>query len=221
MVRLAWKDEARRYVCEVLAKHGALQFGIFKLTSGKMSPYYVDLRIIPSFPKVFKRICEIYLDLAKETVGLDAFDRIAGIPTAGIPFASVIAYQAEKPFLYIREEAKPHGRERSIEGILMPGERVLIIDDLITTGKSILRAAKILRGEGAVVDNALVLLDREEGGSVALSKEGIRLRSLMSITEAAQILYDRGIISEENYRAILRQIKRIPPQLEPQSKSQP
>lgn len=215
MIGLAWKDEARRYVCEVLARHGALQFGIFKLTSGKMSPYYVDLRIIPSFPKVFRRICEIYLELVKEDVGLDAFDRIAGIPTAGIPFASVIANQAEKPFLYIREEAKAHGRERSVEGILMPGERVLIIDDLITTGKSILKAARILRGEGAVVENALVLLDREEGGANALAKEGIRLSSLMSITEAARILYARSIISEENYRAILRQVKKAPPQPNP------
>ncbi len=205
---MAWRDKAKLYVCDVLTRLGALRFGVFRLTSGKMSPYYIDLRLLPSEPKAFSKVCGIYLDLVRQDVGLKNFDRIVGIPTAGIPFASVIAYQAGKPFLYIRREAKLHGRERLIEGVLNPGDRVLIVDDLITTGKSMLDAALKLRAEGAIVEDAVVLIDRNEGGEAALSKEGIKLHRLLDITETAKILHTRGVVDKESYEAIIKQIKK-------------
>ena len=77
---------------KILNRIDALKFGAFKLTSGEISPYYLDLRIVPSFPDAFRRICDLYLELIKSDVGIDGFDRIAGIPTAGISFASIISY---------------------------------------------------------------------------------------------------------------------------------
>jgi len=204
---LDWRTEARKYVCDILVRLGALRFGVFKLTSGRMSPYYIDLRLIPSHPEAFRRITDIYIRMLEEDVGLEAFDRIAGIPTAGIPFASVIAFKLGKPFLYIRKGAKAHGRERRVEGVLNPGDKVMFVDDLITTGRSILKAASIVRSEGGVVDKALVLIDREEGGREALAKSGITLYSLLSITEAARLLYEMGILDEERYKTILKQVR--------------
>jgi len=205
---LTWRDDARHHVCEVLMRTGALRFGAFKLSSGRFSPYYVDLRLLPGFPTAFRRVCDIYLDVIREDVGLNAFERIAGIPTAGLPFASVIAYNIGKPFLYPRKEAKAHGRERMVEGVLSPGDRVLIIDDIVTTGRSIVQAATVLRSEGATVKDVVVLIDREEGAQAALKAEGLRLHFLMGIGDAAEILHDRGVVQDEEYSAIVKQVKR-------------
>lgn len=202
------RDDARLYVCEVLMRTGALQFGTFKLTSGRISPYYIDLRLLPSFPAAFRKACGIYVDVIKEGIGRDAFERIAGIPTAGLPFASVVAYNLRKPFLYIRKEAKAHGRERMVEGVLSPGDRVLIIDDIVTTGRSILHAAQVLRSEGATVQDVVVLIDREEGAGPALKAGGLRLHSLMGIRDAAEILHNRGVVEDEQYAAIVKQVRR-------------
>ena len=194
--------------CKILNKIGAIEFGIFKLTSGKVSPYYIDLRIVPSFPDAFRRICNLYIKLIENKIGKENFERIAGIPTAGISFASVIAHHFEKPFLYVRKDVKPHGRQRKIEGILMPGDRILLLDDLVTTGKSLINAAKAIRAEGGIVENAVVLLDREEGGKENLEKEGIKLHALMKASEAADKLYEIGAIDEEQYKTILKQIRK-------------
>jgi len=193
--------------CKVLNKIGAIEFGIFKLTSGKTSPYYIDLRIVPSFPGAFRKVCDLYVKLIESEVGSKNFERVAGIPTAGISFASVVAYHFKKPFFYVRKEAKLHGRQRRIEGILMPGDRVLLLDDLITTGKSLLNAARAIKAEGGVVKDAVVLLDREEGGAENLEKEGIKLHALMKASEAANKLYEIGAIDQEQFETILKQIK--------------
>ena len=194
--------------CKILNKIGAIEFGIFRLTSGKVSPYYINLRIVPSFPDAFRRICNLYIKLIENKIGKENFERIAGIPTAGISFASVIAHHFEKPFLYVRKDVKLHGRQRKIEGILMPGDRILLLDDLVTTGKSLINAAKAIRAEGGIVENAVVLLDREEGGKENLEKEGIKLHALMKASEAADKLYEIGAIDEEQYKTILKQIRK-------------
>jgi orotate phosphoribosyltransferase len=201
-------EERKTELCRVLHKIGALKFGVFKLTSGRTSPYYIDLRIVPSFPDAFQRVCDVYVNLIKKEIGKEGFDRIAGIPTAGIPFASLIAYQLGKPFLYIRQLARLHGRERRIEGIIMPGDHVLLVDDLITTGHSLRKAAKAIRAEGGLVNHALVLLDREEGGKQRLAEDNISLHFLLTASEAAKKLYEAGAIDNEQLKTILKQVKK-------------
>jgi orotate phosphoribosyltransferase len=195
-------------ICKILKRIDALQFGAFKLTSGKISPYYIDLRVIPSFPDAFHRVCDFYVNFIKREIGMENFERIAGIPIAGIPFASLIAYHLQKPFLYIRRDIRLHGRQRRIEGIIAPGDRVLLVDDLITTGLSLRKAAKAIRTEGGVVNNAVVLLDREEGGKEKLEKSGIKLHALLKVSEIANRLCEIGAIDEEQLKTILRQIKK-------------
>ncbi len=195
-------------ICKILNKIGALQFGAFKLTSGKISPYYIDLRIIPSFPEVFRKVCNLYVNFIKKEVGVENFERTAGIPVAGIPFACLIAYNLKKPFLYIRKGVHLHGRQRRIEGVLTPGDRVLLIDDLITTGLSLRKAAKAIVAEGGVVSDVVVLLDREEGGSKQLEKSGIKLHAMLKISEIANKLCEIGAINEEQLKTILKQVKK-------------
>lgn len=196
-------------ICKILNKIGALKFGVFKLTSGKTSPYYIDMRIVPSFPDAFEEIRDFYVDFIKEEIGVQNFERVAGIPVAGIPFASLIAHNLKKPFLYIRKGARPHGRQRRIEGVLAPGDRVLLIDDLITTGLSLVKASKAILAEGGVVSDVVVLLDREEGGREKLEENGIRAHALLSIGEIAERLHELGTIDGEQLKTILKQIKKV------------
>ena len=197
------KEEAE--FCRVLLKTRALKFGTFKLTSGKLSPYYVDLRSIPSYPEEFRKTIEVYERLARKAVGLDKFDRISCVPTSGLLFASVLAFNLSKPILYARKEKRTHGRERRIEGVMAPGDRVIIVDDLITTGKSLADATEALRAEGGLVTDALALVDREEGGREHLQEIGVRLHAFMRVSEIADRLYKLGVIEEGKYEEILRQ----------------
>ena len=195
-------------LAKILNRIGALKFGTFKLTSGEISPYYLDLRIVPSFPDAFKQICDLYIELIKNDVGADGFDRIAGIPTAGISFGSIAAYQLKKPFLYVRTTERQHGKGRSVEGILLPGNRVLLLDDLITKGGSILKAAESVRSEGGVVTDAVVLMDREEDGKQNLANDGIKLHYLITTSELARKMYDMDAITREQLNIILTRAKK-------------
>ncbi len=201
-------ETVRVELCKILDRIGALQFGAFKLTSGRMSPYYIDLRIVPSFPDAFQKICDFYVGFIRKEVGEKNFDRIVGIPVAGIPFAALIAYNSRKPFLYTRKGVHLHGRQKRIEGILAPGDRVLLIDDLITTGLSLNKAAKAITAEGGVVNEAVVLIDRQEGGKEKLEKDGIKLHAMLDISEIVNTLCEIGTIDEEQMKTILKQVKK-------------
>jgi orotate phosphoribosyltransferase len=191
----------------ILVKTGATKFGLFKLSSGKLSPYYIDLRMIPGDPKGLQTVIEIYETMTRSKIGVASFDRIAGVPTAGIPYASILAYRLSKPFLYVRRETKTHGGERRVEGQLLPGDRVVLVDDLITTGKNTLQAVEAIRAEGGQVEHAIVLIDRQEGGAAALAKAGLRLHAFTTVTKIARRLSKSGVIEDDQYKAILAQIK--------------
>ena len=201
-------ESVKTETCKILDRIGALKFGAFRLTSGKISPYYIDLRIVPSFPDAFREICSFCVDFMEDNVGTKNFERVAGIPVAGIPFAAVVAYDLKKPFLYVRKGVRLHGRERKIEGVIAPGNRILMVDDLITTGLSFQKAAKAIAAEGGVVSDAVVLVDRQEGGKERLTKSGIRVHALLSVTEIANTLHELGTIDEEQLRTILKQTKK-------------
>ncbi len=189
----------------ILVHTGALKFGMFTLSGGKLSPYYLDLRIVPSFPDAFHTSMELLVRTAKT---LEGVNKIGGIPTGGLPWASVLAYSLSKPLVYARKEVKHHGREKMVEGILAPGDRVLLVDDVITTGKNLLAAVQTLRNEGGVVEDALVVLDREEGGRANLRKEGVNLHSVAKISDLARKLLDMDAITETQFEELTMQLQK-------------
>jgi len=201
--------EKKDRMANILLKIGAVKFGVFKLSSGKASPYYVDLRVIPSFPDAFREICDFYAEYINAQIGMKAFDRMAGVPLTGIIFASQISYNLKKPFLFVRKGIQLHGRERRVEGVLASGDKVLLIDDLTTTGLTLQKAAEAVRAEGGVVTDAVVFLDREEGGRQLLEKSGVKLHSLLRISEVANTLFELGAIEQEDLKTILKQIKKV------------
>ncbi|MCP8310462.1 MAG: orotate phosphoribosyltransferase [Candidatus Methylarchaceae archaeon HK01M] len=207
---MGWDDRRLELIEElgkVLIKTGALRFGTFKLTSGRMSSYYIDLRIIPSYPEVFSKTIDVFVEALKNMVGLGKFDAIGGIPTAGLTYATAVAYNLKKPFIYVRKETRKHGVLKRVEGLLPPGWRVVILDDLITTGNSILRTAKAIREEGGIIEDALVLIDRMEGGKERLVVSNVKLRAIANITEISDFLYDKGIIGSDERMAIYNMVK--------------
>ena len=191
--------------CNILLRTGSLKFGTFKLTSGLLSPYYVDLRLIPSYPEAFQQTINMYRSVIEPDLAKRA-QRLAGVPTAGIAYAAVIALNLTKPLLYVRKEQKEHGREKRIEGLLQPGDKVLILDDVATTGKSLIEAAEAIRAEGGIVDDAVVLLDRQQSAGANLQKKRIKLHTFTTMRRIADKLLSLGTIDERQHKEILGQI---------------
>src|SRR5208282_2910330 len=176
----------------------------FKLSSGILSPYYIYLRLIPSDPEAFKKIIDFYSTKPQGEL-LERSIRLVGIPTAGIAFASVLAFNHRKPFLYVRREAKGYGGGRKLEGLLFPGERVLLLD-VVTSGSNPISAVEAIRAEGGVVEDAVVLLDRQQGGVGNLMKIGVTLHSFATISEVCKVLLTNGVIEEAQFNQIKKQI---------------
>lgn len=176
-----------------LYKIGAVKFGEFTLKSGIISPIYIDLRILISFPKTLKKVATL---MEKKLEALN-FDLIAGIPYAALPIVSVIAVDTEKPMIYARKEQKKYGTKKLIEGLYKKGQRCVIVDDLITTGDSKIETAIPFQKEGIIVKDFLVLVDREHGGKEFLEEKGYSLHSLIKITDLLNTLEKKGYISKK------------------------
>ncbi len=160
---------------DVLLERKLLLIGNFILTSGKSSPYYLDLRRFPSFPEFFDVVEE-----AKKVVEKVEFDMIIGIATGGVPLASFLACKLRKPMGYIRLEKKGYGTDKLLEAEV-EGKRVLVVDDVATTGGSLERAIKEVNKNGGKVVGAFVLVDRREGAREKLKEMGVELYSLYNI----------------------------------------
>ena len=201
---MAWKRRRGRLndIAEGLVKVGALQFGTFTLPDGKDSSYYVNLRGLPSYPGVYRMVVDAVSELVAKKVA--RADALCAVPLTGLLVASPVAVALRKPLVYTRPGKKPN--ERLVEGEVRPGMSVVVLDDLATSGKTILRAAEAIEGEGGKVTAAVVLIDRLEGARERLSKKGISLHSVTDMLELADTLYSMELISKENVKAITKSV---------------
>jgi uridine monophosphate synthetase len=165
-------------LADALLEAGCIKFGKFTLKSGLKSPIYIDLRQIISYPTMLKQIGAAYLPILKKL----EFKRIAGLPYAAIPIATAISLQGGYPMIYPRKEVKQYGTKAEIEGEYTPGETVVVIDDLATTGGSKFEAIEKLTGAGLVVKDVVVLIDRQSGAKEALEQAGFRLHAVLTLT---------------------------------------
>lgn len=184
-------------------KAGALQFGTFTLPDGRDSPYYVDLRGLPSYPGLFKLVVDSMSELVTKAPVPDAY---CSVPVSGLNIAAPLALGAGKPLLYTT--ARKQGGGKVLEGEVRPGWKVMVIDDLVTSGKTVLSAAKAVEQEGGEVKHAAVVVDRLEGAREALSKDGITLHALTDILELSDTLFAMGLITEGNLKSITRTVGR-------------
>jgi orotate phosphoribosyltransferase len=165
-------------VNESLKKCGALAYGDFVLSSGKRSPYYIDIKKASTDPEVLAVIAlEMSRTLSAEGV---KFDKIAGVVLGSIPLAVALSLETKMPYVMVRKEKKYHGTGKLVEGALGKGERVLVVEDVITSAASVAEAITTLRNEGAVVEAVLAVVDRQEGGRERLEGMNVRLLSLLT-----------------------------------------
>jgi orotate phosphoribosyltransferase len=208
--RRVWEEEKlflMKQVGILLIKNSAIKFGDYTLASGKKSPYYIDLRQTISSPITMDWIGNALTRIVINEIGKDRIDKILGVPTAGVPFATVVSQKLAIPLIYYRQARKEHGVRKKIEGILDRNDRVLIIDDLITTGESVIESAEVVRDQGGVVNELVVLLDREQGGKERLRSSRIEPHVLFRISDAMEWLHTVGLIEDKIFDTVKRYIK--------------
>jgi uridine monophosphate synthetase len=183
---------------------GAVKFGKFKLHSGKKSRVYLDLRVLASYPEALRQVADAY----RAVLEWLEYDVLAATPLAGLPIGTAISLDMNQPLIYPRQTAKSYGTGKAIEGVYSVGDTAVVIDDLITSGDSIIQMIAALKAGGLRVTDAVVLIDREQGGVENLAAEGYRLHSIMSISYLLSVLLEQDQISEKKYNKTLKSLRK-------------
>ena len=179
-------------------KLGIIKFGRFTLKSGIESPFYVDLRPLASDPKILKKLANYLLEM----LPLDNFDIICGVPYAALPMATAMSLESYIPLIIKRKEAKSYGTKKLIEGIYEKGQNCLLVEDVITSGKSLVETIDEVENEGIKVSDIVVVLDRQQGGKEKLEAKGYTVHSLFNISEVVEILRAVNYIDDEEVARI-------------------
>ncbi|MBI2742728.1 MAG: orotate phosphoribosyltransferase [Chlamydiales bacterium] len=174
----------------------AIKFGSFTLKSGLESPIYLDLRLIISFPSLLKEISEMMWKKAENL----SFDLVCGVPYTALPLATCLSVLHDVPMILRRKEVKEYGTKKRIEGVFEQGQSCLILEDVITTGSSILETCHSLSEEGLQVKDAIVIVDRQQGARTHLQEKGIRTHSLTTLSELVNLLYDSQKIDRQLFQ---------------------
>lgn len=168
---------SREELIRLLLDSGAVRFGEFTLASGAKSDVYVDVKRAWPDP----RRLEILAEALAAHAGTE--ERLAGMELGAVPLVVALALRLGRPYAVLRKAPKEHGTRQAFEGEIPSGARVLLVEDVTTTGGSVLRSVEIVRGAGGVVDRAVVVLDREEGAVEKLRAAGVRLEALVTFSE--------------------------------------
>jgi len=189
-----------------LHQNDIIKFGDFTLASGKKSSYYIDLRLVASFPHIFRKMIKNLQKLVSEKTGLDNFDSLVAVPTGGLVIGSALAIETVKPLIYVRDKPKDYGTTKSIEGKIFSGMKVVLIDDVITTGNSVINAIKQLKDAGLSISDVYVIINRLEGANNTLELEKVNLYQLTDVLEITTILFQEKLVSKEILDKINNQI---------------
>ena len=189
-----------------LHQNDIIKFGDFTLASGKKSSYYIDLRLVASFPHIFRKMTKNLQKLVSEKTGLDNFDSLVSVPTGGLVIGSALAIETVKPLIYVRDKPKDYGTTKSIEGKIFSGMKVALIDDVITTGNSVINGIKQLKDAGLSISDVYVIINRLEGANNTLELEEVNLYQLTDVLEITKILFQEKLVSKEILDKINNQI---------------
>lgn len=189
-----------------LHEKGIIKFGEFTLASGKKSSYYVDLRLVPSYPHQFRKMVKYLQNNIAESVGMNSFDSLVSVPTGGLVIASALAIEIVKPLIYVRSKPKDYGTSKSIEGQIHEGMKVVMIDDVATTGGSVVNAIKSLKEENITIEDAYVIVNRMEGADEALKELGVKLHSITNVMQITQALHEQKLVNDDILEKVRKQI---------------
>ena len=182
---------------EMLLSLGCVRFGQFTLKSGQISPIYIDLRRLVASPRAMKTVARAYAVILHRL----EFDLLAALPYAALPIGAAVSLEGGWPLIYPRKEAKSYGTRAQIEGIFQPGQRAVVLDDLITTGGSKLEGIAKLTDAGLEVKDIVVLIDRQSGGADFMSARGYRLHSVFTLPELLDIWEESGAVEKSHLDA--------------------
>lgn len=172
---------------------GAIKFGEFTLKSGQSSKIYLDMRQIISYPDILRQVANAIW----EQIHAGHFDLVCGVPYTALPIATCISLQHNFPMIMRRKEIKSHGTKQQIEGKFQPGQYCLIIEDVITTGSSILETASELEAAGLKIKDVVALIDRENGGKENLQKRNYIVHTAFTLTELLSTLLNDAILTTQ------------------------
>lgn len=181
-----------------LLEAGCVKFGQFTLKSGLLSPIYIDLRRLASSSRLLGKAAMAYLPLLRKL----RFDRLAALPYAALPIGTAISLNGDWPMIYPRKESKAYGTKAEIEGEYDQGDRIVVIDDLATTGGSKFEAIEKLTSAGLEVQDVVVLIDRESGAKEALDEKGYRLHAVFTLTGLLEHWEQTGLVERERIEAV-------------------
>lgn len=173
------QSKQKSHLMDLLEKNQVIKFGKFILSSGKESDYYVDMKRAITNPEILQTIAEII----NSKIENDNIDRIAGPALGAVPIATAISLHSKIPLLMIRKEKKGYGTSKLIEGDLRENDNVIVVEDVTTTGNSLLKAIDAIEDNGGFVKRAFVVVDRCEGAQDNFNKKGTKLEPLISIEE--------------------------------------
>ncbi|ALI36459.1 Orotate phosphoribosyltransferase [Candidatus Nitrosocosmicus oleophilus] len=183
----------------------AIKIGNFTLSSGRKSRFYLDLRILQSYPLYFRKTISLLKTLIHSQIGLESFDYLCSVPTSGTVFGSALSYELFKPHIYVRKDLKNYGTQKKIEGALEPNSKILFVDDVITTGQSILTAVESL-SNNSVVSGVVVLIDRQQGSQNLFDQFTLKIKSAITIHRIIDILNDNARINKNEYDRIKEEL---------------
>jgi orotate phosphoribosyltransferase len=191
-----------------LHQNSIIKFGDFTLASGKKSSYYVDLRLVPSYPIEFRKMVKYLENEIGQDIGLDNFDSIVSVPTGGLVIASALAIETVKPLIYVRSKPKDYGTSKSVEGKIHDDMKVVMIDDVATTGGSVVNAIKSLKEVNITVKDAYVIVNRMEGADEALLELGVKMHSILNILQITEALFEQNLIDASVLEKVKKQISK-------------
>jgi len=172
-------NEYKKTLIELLKENDVIKFGDFTLSSGKKSDYYVDMKKAITLPEILSCVAHLI------TIDIEGSDvtKVAGPALGAVPIATATSLISKKPMLMIRKQKKSYGTSKQIEGELVEGDRVVIVEDVTTTGGSLLKAIDVIEDNGGKITKAFVIVDREEGAKDKFEERNIEFKPLLTISE--------------------------------------